>query len=400
MGPFFRRFADDLRQRGARVTRVVFNAGDALFHRGEGVIAYRGSADEWPSYFRDLLDRDPADAIFLFGDCRPLHVSATRVARELGTPVWVFEEGYLRPDFVTLERGGVNGNSSMSRDPDYYRRRAAALPRAPKTMPVGASFRYAAFHAIVYAMALTLGGWRYPRYRHHRNLNAFVQAFCWVRGGLRKLWYAAKETGLLERATSEWSGRYFLVPLQVHCDGQIGHSPFTSVTAFLEEVVRTFSGAASSDELLIIKHHPQDRAYRDYTRLVAELGRRYGCGERLVYVHDLHLPTLFRHARGTVTMNSTAGLSSLYHKTPTIVLGTAVYDLPGLTCQRDLADFFADPGGVDSELFAAFRRTLLADNQINGNFHRRLPGAASACGLALPEPSAAIPSDAPIPRSA
>ncbi|WP_250313331.1 capsular polysaccharide export protein, LipB/KpsS family, partial [Escherichia coli] len=33
-----------------------------------------------------------------------------------------FEEGYLRPQFITVEEGGVNAYSSLPRDPDFYRK--------------------------------------------------------------------------------------------------------------------------------------------------------------------------------------------------------------------------------------------------------------------------------------
>jgi capsular polysaccharide export protein len=51
-------------------------------------------------------------------------------------------------------------------------------------------------------------------------------------------------------------------------------------------------------------------------------------------------------------LNSTIGLSALpsLHGPPVKVLGGAVYDLPGLTSQRTLADFFVDAGGFDAEL--------------------------------------------------
>src|SRR5690606_3468889 len=84
MGPFFARFAAELRSRGARVTKVNFNAGDALFYRADDAIDYRGRMEDWPGFFRELVRRDGIDAVYLFGDCRPIHQPAVRVARELG----------------------------------------------------------------------------------------------------------------------------------------------------------------------------------------------------------------------------------------------------------------------------------------------------------------------------
>ena len=49
----------------------------------------------------------------LYGDTRPVHAAAVMAARARGLCVHVFEEGYLRPWWVTYERGGTNGHSRL-----------------------------------------------------------------------------------------------------------------------------------------------------------------------------------------------------------------------------------------------------------------------------------------------
>jgi capsule polysaccharide modification protein KpsS len=141
---------------------------------------------------------------------------------------------------------------------------------------------------------------------------------------------------------------------------------------------------AASDARLVIKHHPHDRGHRDYSAYIRALGARYACGERLVYVHDVHLPTLLKHARGTITMNSTVGASSMYHHTPVKALGRAIYDIPGLTSTRSLADFLEDPGELDVELYAVFCRWLRDHNQLNGSFYKPLALFDSRSGIQIP----------------
>jgi capsular polysaccharide export protein len=123
VGPFFARFATDLTLTGAVVFKVNFNGGDWLFSRGSAfslVFNFAGNLLDWPAYFSDLLLRLNIDTVFLFGDCRPIHVAALTVVREKGLRAGVFEEGYLRPDFITLERDGVNNNSSLPSNPAFY----------------------------------------------------------------------------------------------------------------------------------------------------------------------------------------------------------------------------------------------------------------------------------------
>jgi capsule polysaccharide modification protein KpsS len=163
-GPFFARLARDLRSAGARTTKVNFNAGDALFYRGPDVISFRDSMDKWPARLREIMVDKKIDAVFLFGDQRPIHVEATKLARELGIKIWVFEEGYLRPDYITCEKNGVNGNSELPRDPEHYRTRAPLLPDPQPVTPVGDTFWVHTLWTVLASVGKTFGWFRYPRY--------------------------------------------------------------------------------------------------------------------------------------------------------------------------------------------------------------------------------------------
>ena len=245
---------------------------------------------------------------------------------------------------------------------------------APKADRVGDTFVPFAIQSVLYACAAAAGGWRYPHYQHHRDIRPLGQGIAWARSAWRKKSYAFKESGILERATGPWSGNFFLVPLQLHCDFQIVHSDYESIPAFMEEVLETFAQHGPVDTRLLIKHHPLDRAYRDYTNFIARHTRRLGIEGRVHYIHDQHLPTLLKHARGVVTMNSTVGTSALYHEAPVKVMGRAIYNVPELTYQGSLANFFCEIGKVDTELFRDFNRWMREHNQINGSFYKIAAG--------------------------
>lgn len=373
-GPFFKRFAADLRERGCEVTKVNFNSGDDLFYRGDDVVRFRGEMHTWPDFCRDLLRRERIDVVFLYGDMRPIHQVAKAAADELGITVYVFEEGYLRPDHITLERGGANANSALPRDPEFYRNGQNEDSEPPPAIQLGNTFRLHGWLTAAHATAFTWFSHRYPHYEHHRDINAYKQAYFWTRAGFRKLLYARRERGLLELLTGPDADPFFLVPLQVWCDAQVQHSRFANMSELIEEVTRVFAEHAPEDTRLVFKHHPHDRGYTDYSALIARLSREHGLAGRLFYIHDQHLPTLLQHTRGVVTMNSTVGLSALYHGAPVKVLGDAVYDIPGLTNQAPLEDFFMNPGAVDKELLADFVRYIRNTNQVNGSFYVRPPG--------------------------
>ena len=76
-------------------------------------------------------------------------------------------------------------------------------------------------------------------------------------------------------------------------------------------------------------------------------------------------------ARGTVTVNSTVGALSLGLDCATIALSDPIYNLPGLTFQGGLDDFWRERPLPDAELFRRFRNTVIHTTQVNGGFYSR-----------------------------
>ena len=369
VGPFFWRLAKVLEAAGAAVHKVNFNGGDCLFYP-TGATAWRGTIEEWPQRFKELLDQRNIDVVLLFGDCRRMHRIAREIAHARGVQIGVFEEGYVRPNYITFEQYGVNGHSLIPRSPDFYR----DLPRVPslQEQEVGNSFWHAALWAILYYVASALLQPMFRHYRHHRPLT-LRESWPWIRALARKWLYRRRERGLLPALTGRLTKRFFLVPLQISFDSQVReHSRFDSVAEFIRNVVASFARCAPQGTALVIKHHPLDRGYHDYSRLISELAVSSGLGDRLLYIHDQHLPTLFDHMRGAVAINSTVGFSALSHGAPVKTCGVAIYDMPGLTFQGELDAFWseAESFSPDRELHEAFRAYLIDQTQINGSFYR------------------------------
>lgn len=383
VGPFFRRLAARLRSAGAEVHKVNFNGGDCFFYP-RGAVSWRGHPREWPEFLQSLLVQRQIDVMLLFGDCRPIHQAAREVAMRLGVRVGAFEEGYIRPNFVTLEEFGVNGYSRLPRTAEFYRR----LPqgRLQDEAPVGKTFRYAALWAVLYYVASAAARASFPHYRHHRPLR-LSEAWPWARSAWRKLFYRVRERAVLARLTGPLRGRFFLVPLQVSVDSQVRHhSDFRSVRHFIRHVVGSFAAYAPGDALLVIKHHPLGRGYHDYRRMLAALAVEFGIAGRVLYIHDQPLPPLLDGAQGVVLINSTVGLPALARGVPVKACGLAVYDIPGLTFQGALDEFWRQAVNVrpDAELFRRFRAHLIEHAQINGSFYAGDIGAtAGAAALSL-----------------
>jgi capsular polysaccharide export protein len=399
VGPFFQRFAQDLREAECDVHKINFNAGDWLFFpAGE---PYRGRMEDWPGWFEQRLRDLRIDLVFLFGDCRPIHRAAHDVATRLGIEVSVFEEGYLRPDFVTLERDGVNANSPMTRQPEDY---LAAPTRVITTRSMPSGFWIMVWWGFNYFLFGGMGRWLYPHYQHHRPLK-LNESLPWLLSPLRKAWFKWRQRGVQDQLTGAWSRRYFLVPLQVHNDAQVlCHADVGGIEGFIASTIASFASCAPADCRLVLKHHPMDRGYRNYTRLIRTLAQAHGCADRVLYIHDQHTPTLIRNCRGVVVINSTVGLTAIGMKCPTKAVGEAVWDMPGLTYQGTLDQFWdeAESTVPDHGLFLKFRGELIARTQLNGNFYRRLAPEVSATGLIwnseiaiLPRGTEALDPDSP-----
>ena len=172
-----------------------------------------------------------------------------------------------------------------------------------------------------------------------------------------------------------------LVALQVHDDSQkIYHSGYDSMEGFIHEVIESFQAHAGDQQVLCFKHHPMDRGYTHYGRLIRQLAAQAGLKKRVYYCHDNSLPELYRHARSIVTINSTVGLSALLHRLPVKTMGKALYDIPGLTHQGSLDSFWQNPQPVNMDLFARLHSLLFQKTQINGSFFNK---AELSCHNAL-----------------
>jgi len=368
MGPLFRRLGQALRRDGYGVHKVNFNGGDRLFWRLPNGVDYRGSPAEWPEALKQLIaDRQITDVI-LFGDCRPIHIAASAICRELHIPVHVFEEGYIRPDWVTLELGGVNGHSTLPRDPAWYLAEAAALPPAPDHHPVPSSFRRRATEGLIYNVADVLTRWRYPYWDNHRPWHPLVEGMGWTRKLMRRKAAAVRSNEVLASLNAS-EAPYMLFPLQLDSDAQIRlHSSFAGIADALRMVIASFAANAPADLRLVVKEHPLDNGVRDWRRETATLADLYGVESRIDYLESGDIVPVVQQSQGMVTINSTSGTLALAHDVPVIPLGQAVYDIEGITFQGTLDDFWRDPGRPDSDVFSAFRRVLIDRCLVAGGF--------------------------------
>ena len=371
LGPFFQELAALFSRSGYITHRITFNGGDHFYAKGDHVVAFTEKPDDWPAYLAKYLEKYPIEAVFLLGDCRYYHRVAKPVCERLGVKFMVFEEGYLRPDTITLEAWGVNGHSRL--DLSAEKLSQVTAHKCQSEVAMGGTMLARTRFAAVYYWAGWFSRRQYDHYQHHRAFNPVIEGAKWLRGFARKLSYTLPDCRVEQRLQQELSRKFYMVPLQVHDDSQmLYHSNYDSVEAFIAEVIHSFANEAPANTFLVLKHHPMDRGYTHYGEVIDRLGQQTGVGERLIYCHDLRLPSVYNHCLGVVTVNSTLGPSALLHKVPVKVMGSAMYDIPGLTSQCSLDDFWQHPGGVDIKRFYQYQTLIFDETQINGSFFTRL----------------------------
>ena len=367
-GPFFSLLGEALAASGNGVHRINFNGGDKLYWKLPGAIDYRGNLDRWPRFLARVLARRRITDILLFGDCRPLHSVAIEVASRLGVKVHVFEEGYVRPDFVTLEAGGVNGHSRLSRSPEYYLEAARDLAPIPDYPPIPSSFRRRAKEDLAYNLASLALAPLFPGYRTHRPWHILTEYAGWAQRLLRRPAERRRSAATLDRLNAD--GRpYFVFPLQLDCDYQIRvHSHFGGMQEAIETVLGSFARNAPIDTLLVVKGHPLDNGLVNWEKRTLAVAAKLGISDRLLFLESVDIDSLVCNAAGLVTVNSTTGTLSLRCGVPTIVLGDAVYDMPRITDQKGLDAFWSAPSPPELAVFEAFRRVLVDRCLIHGGY--------------------------------
>jgi len=404
-GPFFARLGKMLTDAGAQVWRVGFNRGDLAFWPHAGMIPYRGSHEDWPVTCAKLLGAHAITDLVLYGDTRPIHAHAIAAARARGITVHVFEEGYLRPYWITYERGGSNGNSRLMELTVAQMQAAIApydidLPDAPARW---GDMRQHVFWGALYHWFVLAGFWDFRNFRPHRSLTVGQEFLLYLRR-LALMLPHRWERMLATRAIQRGGFPYHLVLLQLEHDASFQmHSPFKSMAEFLAVVMEGFARGAPAHHHIVFKAHPLEDGRAPLAREIKRLAALHGVGARVHFVRGGKLAGLLNHARTAVTVNSTAAQQALWRGLPLKCFGAAVFAKPEFVSDLPLAEFFANPPRPDSRAYRDYRHFLLETSQVQGGFYsergrREVLRQIVDMMLQAADPYAALAMGRPAPR--
>ncbi|MBT9382902.1 capsular biosynthesis protein [Pseudooceanicola sp. CBS1P-1] len=379
VGPFFRQLQASLEAQGHETWRVCFNAGDLLFAPRKRVIRFFGGKMEWQKWLEALLADGRFETLILFGSDRPAHRIAREVCKKLGVRVLALEEGYIRPGYVTVEEGGNNAASPLAgRLPP-----ADFVPQVPKPDVNGANFNRMCWLGGFYYTARGLFGIGPQRELYHRRMTLLMEILYWTRNATRRIFNGERDFRRIERLLEHHDGRYYIVPLQVAADSNMGTAACGWNSArLIAELIPSFARRAPAGTRLVFKTHPMERGHNSLTPLILDTAAACGVADRVDVIDTGSLGLLARHSAGMITINSTSGLSAISHGCRLMVLGKAIYAHPALaTCaqgQPDFDDWWSGGHVARPELRRTFLAWLKTEALVPGDFYSRA-GIETAC---------------------
>ena len=402
-GPFFSQLAGALESYGHSTCQIGFNQGDKIFWANkQNFVAFTLPLEAWSGFFqRQIRDKQITDLV-IYNDTRPFHKTAIQAAHAKGINVHIFEEGYLRPYWITYERDGSNGNSklmSLAQSavvPDHLTRDTDPVP-APCHW---GDMREHIFYGAVHHWCILCANRQFPNFTSHREISIRKE----FRLHLKQLVFTPARI-----AARFWANLtlkfgtfpYHLILMQLQHDSAFqNHSPFKTNASFLERTLRSFANNAAPPHHLVIKAHPLEDGRSEIAYHLRRLGTKFGIDRRIHYLPGGKLAHVLDPALSVVTVNSTAGQQALWRGIPVKTLGKAIYNHNKFISEQSLDAFFADPKAPNLQAYKAFRNFLLQTSQIPGGFYSKAGRQQAIAQLAKKmfhplDPYAAYLSDMP-----
>lgn len=368
VGPFFARLRSFLCDKDVDTWRVVFHRGDRLFGSGKRTLPFSGGHADWSDWLSQVLTFGQFDTIILFGSERPAHCAARKLATQKGIAIISLEEGYVRPGFITVETDGNNANSPIAG-------RVLGPIFGPENNPTPAK-SYRSLHQLIFYGALyytvrgiTVFGKR--RQLFHRQTPLIPEAYYWARNLCRRITGGERNFAKVQQLLEHWDKRFYLVPLQVAADANLTRFANGWHSArLISDSIQSFAACAPRNTRLVFKVHPMERGHNNLTPLIRQTALAYGIESHVDVIETGSLGLLTRHSAGMITINSTSGLSAIFHGVPLMVLGRAIYAHKELAITTPaFDDFWTSDHVATAEARGAYIEWIKQQALRPGNFY-------------------------------
>ncbi len=161
---FWPELASAFEAEGHRTYRINVSPADRLFWRKPGAVNYRGKFSGWGEHLAGFIARNGVTDIVYYADQQAYHRVAAEVARRVGINAIAIEFGYLRPDWLTVERNGMGVYSHFPNDPELIRKAARDAPDPDLRVSFPYSFAAEAVAEVTYNLSNVFLRPLYPHY--------------------------------------------------------------------------------------------------------------------------------------------------------------------------------------------------------------------------------------------
>lgn len=375
-GSFFKRLGNILLEKRYEVSRINLCGGDWHDWHGEHTCCYRGQKNLWSAWISRYFDNHNVTDLLVFGDWRPMHSEAIAIAKMKNIRIWVFEEGYLRPAYITMEKDGVNGRSQLFADLGNILEEAQKIEQENPELQDEVKFSNPLYRrmrlAFNYGAFELLGRPFFPWYKTHRPNGILKEGLAWLIRLTQKdrnRYFTKVELKKLYSLKKQ----FFLFPLQLDSDSQVRlYSPFSGMKDAIVYVMSSFAKSAPKDEVLVIRNHPMDNGLINYRQFINSFAKSIGIDDRVFFVETGNSKLMMQHAKAMIVLNSTIGMTGIKNGLPVYCVGTSIYAMEGLAVNsklQSLNDFWVHPLLPEENYVEAFETILKHNVLAKGSFY-------------------------------
>ena len=356
VGSIFSRFSKSIEKKVNSITHVNFCTGDKLFNFTKVSIDYKDHISNWPEYLSDIISEKKITKVYLMNDCRPYHLLAIKLLKKLNIMFWVFEDGYFRPNLLTLEAFGVNGNSFFQHSkeiPDLVNKDHLEIKNPILNMTT---------ERVIYSILSLLDIFLFSEYKPYRRIDPLSKFKEIIFSNLIRIKKKFR-TNLFKLNKKN----IILALLQVDDDTQIKfHSLFDSNLEFIQLLTEVIASKNSSYHI-IFKAHPLDliSAYK-YEKILNEKDFR-----NFDFCFDDDLDFYLDNADKVICINSTAGIKALLKNKKVFCCGNSVYSKIRLNDINEIRSYLSEfiDGKYSIENFHCLE-DLKKVTQLNATFYK------------------------------
>ena len=382
-GPTNFLFADvsqGLRALGHTTHRINVCLGDQIFWRGSGAVNFRGRESAWPDFIDQFLAERAITDVVLLGEQRNLHRIAITAAHARNIQVTVTDFGYIRPDWVIVERNGMNADSLFPRDPQTILALAINLPPLDRQVRTRDSFFNQATLDMTFHLSSAFFPFTFPFFRRHTLRHPLLIYLGIGRRLLLRGWEVLRTAKTLGAVAAR--GPHYLFAMQTEDDYSLrAYSHYPDLDTPMRDTIRSFAVYGPANASLVFKLHPLDPGLKAWRRRISRMAQDADVAARVFFIDGGDLDQLIIGSRGVITVNSTVGLRAIDLQRPVIALGEAIYDIAGVTFGESLDQFWINASAPDLTLADALLRALAATLHVRGGYYARDGLNAAAAGM-------------------